>query len=115
MPDHMTIDEIRVANLRRILADRWDGRSVNLARAIGAKQIVISRCLSGSASARNMGDRLARRIEIASGLEPGWMDSIHTHEKDDVFAAFMSLSVDAQEQVAAMIRLLRRQGDKAPR
>ncbi|MCE3025759.1 helix-turn-helix transcriptional regulator [Salinicola sp. DM10] len=73
----MDIYEIRKANLlglmrgrtRAACAERWDTSGSTLSQITSANAV------------RNLGDRLARKIEAAEGLPPGWMD--HIHERKD--------------------------------
>ena len=71
-----SIHEIRRDNLRRLIADRFDGRQAEFARAVGVRQpSYVSRLLSDLPSARrNLGDDLARRIESACDLPTYWLD-----------------------------------------
>lgn len=71
----MTIHDIyfiRRANLARLLAER--GAAASLAESIDSTAAYISTLKSGD---RHMGDEVARHIEEAKGLTPGWMDREH--------------------------------------
>lgn len=79
----MNIYEIRKANLLRLLefrtkaacAEKWDTSASTLSQ-ITSKNAV-----------RHLGDRLARKIERAEGLENGWLDTIHPPGSLDVLRA----------------------------
>jgi SOS-response transcriptional repressor LexA len=71
----MDISEIRRRNLRLIIDQRFAGTAAELARAIGKQPSEISRIFSSKCThRRNVGSRLARRIEAVLGKETGWMD-----------------------------------------
>jgi SOS-response transcriptional repressor LexA len=67
--------EIRRRNLRLIIEQRFAGKAAELARALGKQPSEISRIFSLNLThRRNIGSRLARRIEQMLGAETGWMD-----------------------------------------
>lgn len=71
----MDISEIRRRNLRLIIEQRFKGTAAELARALGKQPSEISRIFSTKlAHRRNVGSRLARKIEQVLGEEVGWMD-----------------------------------------
>ena len=68
----------RKENLRRLVLDKYDGNRAALARAAGVHQNQINLLLSDNEDhARNMGEALARRMEGALGLDPGFLDESH--------------------------------------
>lgn len=71
----MDVRTIRRANLAALV--RAHGGNKPLADAIGTDAAYISQLLSNKTKA-DMGHMLARRIEKALDLEPGWMDQPHT-------------------------------------
>jgi len=74
----METKEIRRINLRALLSEYT---SNGLTKAEFAEQLgVTASQLSQTTSAnpvRNIGDALARRVEVAFGKQKGWMDSLH--------------------------------------
>lgn len=80
----VTIQDIRRANLDRVLALAWGGKGARLAKALGVSQTVLSRIKSETDTRRDMGNELARRIEEVSDLPSGWMDE--RHDTDDASA-----------------------------
>lgn len=65
----------RKENLSRLVHERYDGNRAALARAAGIHQNQINLMLSSNeAHRRNMGEDLARRIEVAIGLPTGYFD-----------------------------------------
>lgn len=72
--DHLWMDtnEIRRNNLRA-LAARWNTQA-EFAEACGTAPSVISLIVSPNPK-RNLGHALARKIELAVGLKPGYLDS----------------------------------------
>lgn len=79
----METKEIRRNNLRTLLEGYT---SQGLTRAEFAEKLgVTASQLSQVASSnpvRNIGDALARRIEVSFGLTKGWMDIIHSDDED---------------------------------
>lgn len=74
--DHprMDMNTIRRDNLRT-LAARYPSQA-EFAAACGTAPSVISLIVSPNPK-RNLGDKLARKIEAAAGLPHGWMDQVH--------------------------------------
>jgi hypothetical protein len=68
----MTSEDIRRTNLRKLVAEF--GTAVALAEAANTNEKYISQILG---SARNLGNRLARRIETVASKETGWLDYDH--------------------------------------
>lgn len=73
----VTIQDIRRANLEKVLANKWGGKGARLAKALEVSQTVLSRIKSTTDTRRDMGNELARRIEEVSALPSGWMDERH--------------------------------------
>ena len=59
----------RVNNLRRLIAEY--GSQAKLADAVGCTPSVISQLVTGH---REIGEKLARKIEEGAGLQPLWLD-----------------------------------------
>jgi SOS-response transcriptional repressor LexA len=74
----MTINEIRLENLKRILREECNGVQKQLAERLDKKPTYISRVIkSDSHQKRNIGDDLARTVEKTFNKPHGWMDSRH--------------------------------------
>lgn len=69
----MTPQEIRRRNLARILADRFDGVTAELARAISRDDAQVWMLINGE---RNIGEKLAHHIEESLGLAPGDLSAL---------------------------------------
>lgn len=77
----MDVKNIRLANLHRLLASRFNGVIARFAEGIGkdanqARFILYPEKPGG----RWLGERLARQIERKLGLPDGYLDSIHNQE-----------------------------------
>lgn len=69
------IQQIRRENLRQIILDEFDGSQGKFAAAMGFEQPnLVSRLLSTGKSAKNIGDKLARKIERVAKKPEFWMD-----------------------------------------
>lgn len=65
----------RKENLGRLVLERFEGNRAALARAAGVQQNQINLMLSDNEEhRRNMGETLARRMEVSLGLPPGYFD-----------------------------------------
>lgn len=102
-----TISEIRRKNLRAVIDADFDGVPARLAKAVGCQQTTITRLYSSAESARNMGDRLARRIELATGRDSGWMDAIHDDGIDPLAAALHDLTPTERQAALAFLDALK--------
>jgi transcriptional regulator with XRE-family HTH domain len=71
----MSIQDIRRANLRLMV--RKTGSQTELAKLVGTNRLYLSQILSAT-TARNLGDKLARKIEKSMTLSEGWMDRDNT-------------------------------------
>lgn len=71
--------EIRKANLAKLLDEyllQKDATKAGFAERSGLNPAQLSQVL-GNDAFRNIGDRLARRIEISLNLPKGWLDLVH--------------------------------------
>ncbi len=73
--DSMTSGEIRLANLRQLIAEY--GSSAELSRVCGLSPSHLSQIVSEKAN-RSVGPTLARKIELGAGKRRGWMDQDHS-------------------------------------
>jgi hypothetical protein len=72
-----SIHDTRRENLRALIDRRFGGSQTQLAQAVGLGQpSFVSRLLTENEGTRkNIGNRLARRVEAALGLSPNWLDT----------------------------------------
>lgn len=78
--------EIRKANVRILLKERFGDRQVSLAEELGVSQQAVSTWVSESEKSRPMGERAARNMEEKLGLKRYSLDS-ETFAKDHGFTA----------------------------
>lgn len=71
MSDIDDISRIRRERLQQLVDSRFDGGRSEAARGLGLAPQTITDVLN---ERRNIGEVLARRIEVAAGLAPGWLD-----------------------------------------
>lgn len=72
----MDIHDTRRNNLRAIIDLRFGGRIIDLATAIDRQQSYVSSLLNGKPPhLKNLGEKLARKIELLLDLEPLSLDS----------------------------------------
>lgn len=79
-----TIHDVRRENLATVIQTHWQGKAARLAAKLKCEKTVLSRIKSETKSRRNMGAPLARKIEDASGLDRGWMDTDHNAKPADI-------------------------------
>lgn len=71
----MDIREIRKRRLQQLIVSRFGGVMARLAEKIDRQSSYVARVLSdNSEHSRNIGEKLAREIEAACDLEPGYLD-----------------------------------------
>ncbi|NBF13058.1 S24 family peptidase [Pseudomonas sp. Fl4BN1] len=71
----MDIREIRKRRLQQLILLRFGGVMARLAEKINRQSSYVARVLSdNSEHSRNIGEKLAREIEVACELEPGYLD-----------------------------------------
>ena len=97
----MDVQEIRRANLRRIIDSKFDGVAGRLADAVRKPRPNIGQILSAD---RSFGERVARDIEKALGLKPMSLDApgdleILTEEAASIARTYMALSPNGQAKV----------------
>jgi len=67
----------RVQRLRMLLADTFAGSQTEMAKRLGMSTSQIGQYFCGY---RNIGEKVARRIEQASGKPLGWLDGVDLSE-----------------------------------
>ena len=107
-----TSADIRRENLRYLIDTKFQGVKNRLANHIGVTHMQIARIFHAGESARNVGDRLARKIEAGCDLATGWLDQDHA-KTDDIMRKFNSLDVEGQVAIRQMLDALvtRRKAD----
>ncbi|ELY6326602.1 helix-turn-helix domain-containing protein [Cronobacter malonaticus] len=83
-----SIHDIRRENLKEIVRRYFDGKQIRLSERLGVQQNLVSRWESGT---KNIGDKVARRIEEAARVESHWMDVDHQ----------LAMMLESQEREAA--------------
>jgi len=63
--------ELRCDRLQRLINDRFDGVQSDAAKGLSMSTGYLNDLLRGRVS---FGEKTARRIELAAGLAPGWLD-----------------------------------------
>ena len=77
----MTLSETRLQNLKQLIK-RESSQSV-FAKKVDIDPSHISQ-IKSSKSKKNLGEKLARKIETALGLKNGWMDTDHSQATTDL-------------------------------
>jgi transcriptional regulator with XRE-family HTH domain len=74
-----SIYDVRRENLRTIIRKDFDGRQIRLATALDVQPNLVSRWLSStdSTSGKNIGESVARKIEVVARRTPFWLDQDH--------------------------------------
>lgn len=78
--------EIRLINLRKLLSEVKTAAA--LAYAANTSPSYISQILSQKTRG-SIGNKLARRLEVATGKPKGWLDTLH--DREDELASFFSI------------------------
>lgn len=102
----MDINSVRLANLQRLIDERFDGRKATLAAAIGKQPDYVSRWFSKRAKhRRNISAASARAIERAAGKPPGWMDTAtrQNSEVREMEAPYGRIDVSLLERVIRLV------------
>lgn len=73
-PDNKAL--IRRSNLRRLLA-QWPGGATALAKKLGHSNPSFISQIAGKNPTRTMSEKMAKDIEAAINLTPGWLDKMH--------------------------------------
>jgi hypothetical protein len=78
----LTVLETRRENLRRLVFDRFEGKRSLFSRASGVHENQINLVLTNNEThGRNLGEKLACRIESSLSLSPGYLDQPQAHEE----------------------------------
>jgi len=97
-----TVYEIRRENLKYLIQVRYKGVPNQMAKQTGIAQMQLARIFLNSDNRREVGDRLARRIEEACSLEPAWMDTDHSRS-DDLAERIQMLDLNSRQAVEKIV------------
>lgn len=100
--------EIRYRNVRNLVTERAGGSVNRFADLVGLETHATISQITGPARSRNVGTRLARRIEKALGLAHGWMDVDHSAPTDT-----SPVPAGRTERAMKIVRLIERLPDGA--
>ena len=103
--------EIRRENLKYLIQTKYNGVANQMAKDTGIAQMQISRVFLKTKNRRKVGKVLARRIEVACGLELGWMDNIHA-QGDAIMGRLDLLDVQDRQAIEAVIDALLRKSQE---
>ena len=76
----MDIRDIRLANLKTLIRERAGGNNAKFVELAGLESHTALLHVTGPRRTRNLGSRLARKIEHNLNLGAGWMDRDHSTE-----------------------------------
>lgn len=102
-----TIKDIRRSNLEYVINTRYSGIANRLAVDAGLHQAQIARVFLTGDSRRDIGDKLARKIEAGANLPEGWLDQEHA-AADAILAKLSQLDVEQRKAVESLIDQLLR-------
>ena len=107
-----TIGKRRRENLRRLIDEEYDGVVQRLAAQVEMPHSQVWRVLreKKGENAREMGERLARRIEAACGKSEGWLDlepTDQTSQESELLAQrILALGEADRDAVLRMVKAL---------
>jgi len=73
-----------------------------MAKDTGIASMQIARVFLKTKNRREIGDKLARRIEEGAGLEPNWLDQDHA-KADDLVARISSLDLQSRQAIEGLV------------
>jgi len=94
------METLRVQRLRELLATTYGGSQTELAKRVGMSASQLGQYFCGY---RNIGEKVARKIEKAAGKPQGWLDGeedapVNLSNRDlEILAAWNEASPEAQE------------------
>lgn len=98
----MNSKEIRRKNLRALVNKADSGAA--FAKQADIAPSLLSQILSQNPT-RNIGDRLARKIEEKLSLPPGWLDSMHGTDHEQKPVEQIKVSEDGSSRYQALLTL----------
>lgn len=107
----------RRKNLRRLIDDEYQGVVQRLAAQVEMPHSQVWRVLRENKgdNAREMGERLARRIETACGKSEGWLDlepTAQTEQESEALAQrILALPEADRDAVLRMVKALTAEGE----
>lgn len=100
-----TAADIRKENCKYILETQFQGVKNRMAKACDIPHMQIARIFFENEARRNCGDKLARRIETALGLELGWLDQDHA-KTDLIMTKIATLNAEGRRAVEGVVDAL---------
>jgi hypothetical protein len=101
------LNEIRLRRIRQIINERHDGNNSKFADRVGMQGAYASRLWTERLKhKRNIGEKLARRIEEAHGLAKGWLDYDESLEITDklLLTGYQAASPESRELMEEIAR-----------
>lgn len=106
-----TIEEIRNENLKLLLKEKFEGKQVRFAEAIGMARSLVSRMVRDDVYYHKpMGSDVARKIEHELFLPRGWMDNAQV-QGDGLAESIANLSNHQQLLIANLVEELEKNPD----
>ena len=103
-----TSQEIRRENLRYLIQIKYGGVTNRMATETGIQQMQLARVFLKTHNRRDVGSKLARRIEEAAGLDEGWLDQDHARS-DDISTRIDLLDLSSRKAIESVIDAMLRQ------
>tara|TARA_Y100000385_G_C12815143_1_gene517863 strand:- start:93 stop:422 length:330 start_codon:yes stop_codon:yes gene_type:complete len=97
-----TSEDIRRENAKYILETQFQGVKNRMASAVGVPHMQIARLFFDTENRRKCGDKLARKIEEALGLERGWIDQDHA-KTDMIMTKIATLNQEQRRAVESVV------------
>jgi len=94
------MEDIRVKRLRELLVENFGGSQTELSRRTGVSLAQLGQYFSGY---RNMGEKVARKVESGAGKPKGWLDTddgdklLLTEDERLHLAAWRAASTEVRE------------------
>lgn len=108
-----TSQEIRRENLRYLIQIKYGGVTNRMATETGIQQMQLARVFLKTHNRRDVGTKLARRIEEAAGLDEGWLDQDHARS-DDISTRMDLLDLSSRKAIESVIdAMLQQQAQEA--
>lgn len=107
--EYKPVAEIRRENLERVISDVFGGVALRLAEAIGVAPPHIARVRKSGKWSQNIGDQMARNVEVAARLPEGWLDHQHD-DMEELYDQIKSLDEKRQAMVRTIVQGLLSEG-----
>jgi SOS-response transcriptional repressor LexA len=77
----LNVQDLRRANAARLLHEKWGGVKAVMAADLGVQGSYVTRMLKpGAVGGREIGNDMARRIEVSAGKPENWLDQNHNQD-----------------------------------